>query len=548
MDCQFHYYVEKEPLLHHVVEKSKIQCIKSLLHRNVDVNESCSENITAIAIAIDNQDVEVVKLLLPHADLEKTFNIWNEDMSEWGVTNPMDFAKYVGNSEIYRAVMEKAEKCKIARSDAEELEKDTDYRLMQYCAPDEDLTVMHSMVLNDFESMRVLIEEDKTDVDVMCDCGRNALSSAIIRGNAEEVKLLLENGVVTDGSVVSSDTDDDLPIFVPALVLAANIGNCDILQSMTQYCSDLNNCDDIGRTALMVAATNLRYDCMQILLDGGCDAKITDNSRQNVLFYLLNQHIDGSDLEAVNWIYQLKSAGCSLDHLDDSGIYPLHLALRHDNENIFRHLLRAGAQPSLLPKYGHSPLYIAALRRNEDAVKYVEILLSYGASPEVSWQSVLPGTLLNDYCGYRMFQLIFDQEADINGIQDNIGTTLVASAILGRPEFSRIALENHAKINISNYTRIVPYHAKPMNVNNEALMLVFAAGERYPYFNDRHDDTRPDGIRSAEKDTRLANICRTSLRKYLVNANPTVNLFDLVSKTSLPMCLQKYVLFDMSFA
>ena len=543
MACVFHYYASHEPLLHHAVEKSMLQCLKYLVViRNVDVNKLCSGDINAIAIAIDNKDIEVVKMLLPYVNLRKRFMVWDEDRKEYFTTKPIQYARYVGNDEVCAALLEKADSVGVDESDEDEvLDTSRDIRLLRFCSPDGDLIALHSVLVKDFVAMRLLLDYDKAGVNEQCDCGDTVLGAAIRSENVNAVKIVLDKGGRTDINV-------PFPLMPPEqaspLALAAEIGNCDIIKAMVPYCNDFNVSDVLGRTPLMIAAASKNFDCMKLLIDAGCDVTITDNGRANVLCHLLDQEVREMDRQVViSWIYQLKVRGCSLNSCDDAGRHPLWFALNHDNEVIFRALLRAGADANYVCRFGDSTLYSATSISRANAVNYVEILLENGAVPDMSSDSPLPATVLNRHCGYRMFEMLLDREADINGVHPQFGTTLVASATYGKPEFTRAALQRHAQINICDYAVV---RQSPVYMNAEALLLVFASGEEYPYFNYEGDD-RPQVVRNAEEDVSLANICRKSVRKYLVERNNNRNLFDLVAHTGLPNCLQRYLLFDISF-
>ena len=95
-------------------------------------------------------------------------------------------------------------------------------------------------------------------------------------------------------------------------------------------------------------------------------------------------------------------------------------------------------------------------------------------------------------------------------------------------------------MNIANNRGQTPVECtKKLNHRNGILKLLFATGENI-------------GVRQvltakeSEIELFLIDLCRTSIRKHLLQVNPHGNLFFRVPKLGLPFSLFDYLLYDMS--
>ena len=110
----------------------------------------------------------------------------------------------------------------------------------------------------------------------------------------------------------------------------------------------------------------------------------------------------------------------------------------------------------------------------------------------------------------------------------------------GNPEIVKIALNAGAKINTSHNTFDFTY-----TYNEQALMLLFAAGEEWDYF--KYSREAPETIIETRKDFSLQNICRKAIRKNLNVTNPKQDLFRLVELLPLPKPIKNFLVYDVSF-
>ena len=336
----------------------------------------------------------------------------------------------------------------------------------------------------------------------------------------------------------------DLNTLNSIALLAAEFGNSKMLKRLIAFGADTNACDDMGRTLLMISAQGGHHKCIKVLLDAECNVQTTDSAANNAVMHLMQSPDGLTTYGGMMSLFYLKLEGAEMNAENIHGEYPLSLAIvRDDTQQSVKALLDAGANPNFISNFDETPLQVATSYELENGLTYVKDLLEYKANPEFVPSSPLPSTVMTN--SYELCLLLLDNNANLDGVNQSVGTLLLASAIFGRPQFTKLALTNNAKINISNYETIdESYKRAPENIEEEALMLVLASGEKYPYFESASE---PAEIRNYNRDIGLANICRKFIRNQLMESNPTINLFELVRRTSLPPILQNYLVFDMSF-
>ena len=145
---------------------------------------------------------------------------------------------------------------------------------------------------------------------------------------------------------------------------------------------------------------------------------------------------------------KLEGAEMNAENIHDE--YPLSLAIvRDDTQQSVKALLDAGANPNFISNFDEMPLQVATSYELENGLRYVKDLLEYKATPEFVPSSPLPSTVMTN--SYELCLLLLDNNANLDGVNQSVGTLLLASAIFGRPQFTKLALRNKAKINISKY-------------------------------------------------------------------------------------------------
>ena len=149
-----------------------------------------------------------------------------------------------------------------------------------------------------------------------------------------------------------------------------------------------------GDTALHVAAAAHQRAVAEALVALGADVHARNRRGAEPIHYAADgsPRADSSDRAAQSdAIAYLIEAGADPDAVDNSGVAPLHRAVRTRSSDAVSALLERGATPLLMNKSGSTPLHLAVQNTGKsnsgsDAAKeeqrrIIALLLAHGASP-----------------------------------------------------------------------------------------------------------------------------------------------------------------------
>ncbi|HEX4794594.1 MAG TPA: ankyrin repeat domain-containing protein, partial [Humisphaera sp.] len=111
--------------------------------------------------------------------------------------------------------------------------------------------------------------------------GESPLYAAVERGDLQSVKLLLARG--------AKPVADPQQRFMPPLLMAANFDNVEIVSALIASGADLKESDDLGNTALHLAATVGYQQIADILLKAGADPSAPNASGNTPLLRAAGQ-------------------------------------------------------------------------------------------------------------------------------------------------------------------------------------------------------------------------------------------------------------------
>lgn len=116
------------------------------------------------------------------------------------------------------------------------------------------------------------------------------LRYAIVCGDFERVKLLVESGADVNKSYSDDIHDDIAPIFT-----AIHYGSTEIAEYLIKQGADIEKKDSQSRTPLMCAAQALSHNMVSLLLDKGADPTIKNNNGETVADILKSEEITAED-------------------------------------------------------------------------------------------------------------------------------------------------------------------------------------------------------------------------------------------------------------
>jgi ankyrin repeat protein len=178
-----------------------------------------------------------------------------------------------------------------------------------------------------------------------------SLYLALERGDLNQVERHIRWG---------SDLNAPLPGGQLPLHMAAAAGRPAISRILIKHGANIESLNQAGHSALFSALSNGRTQVAQLLLKQG--ARLDAN---RMLRKLLHQQT--LDRDALAW---LRAQGAMLDHLD-KGQSLLGDAIRLNNLELVKRLVRAGADVNLAENSGLTPIQIATDLGNKDIIRHL---------------------------------------------------------------------------------------------------------------------------------------------------------------------------------
>ena len=430
----------------------------------------------------------------------------------------------------------------------------------------------------DVPRIRFLIDNCESSVNEASDSGRTPLASAVIRGNIDIVRMLLESGANCDslyffegGNVLHYAVEHKMEEIVDALIrnnvsvneknekgltalmIAAEKGNLRIIRKLIQSNCDINAVDRTGSTAVMMSVTHyLRneyltdeaMECIQEFIYAKADLSICDERGNNAVMKVRECWDENNE----HLLFSLITAGCDVNCVNGNGNYALMDACETDvQRSIVEGLIEHGAVVNGADNSDYTPLAHLAgnwIETEDECTKVCEILLNAGADPNKGTPVVKAASENRE----ELVEMLLNYGADINGVDEHLGTVLLVAGWRENHNIVKIALKYNAKINLGqDKAKDLPDYIDWPDKAHEtkALMLMAAAGELFP-FEEYDDEELPEIFLEVRDDLGLKNLCRKVLRKSVIANGTHENMFDAGRILGLPPILQDYLVFGMS--
>lgn len=225
------------------------------------------------------------------------------------------------------------------------------------------------------EAMVQVLLDREADPGISARTGATPLSAAISMRHLPVVDRLLLAG---------ADTNQALPGGVTPLMLSAALGLPEIAGRLLVRGADVDALDDQGLSALHCAALHAFtarerqrvLALFDLLLMADLPPDTANLAGQTPLLLLLGARAeagaacDEDVLLAV--LERLLGEDVSLDHQDQRGLSPLHMAAMHGLSRVVQRLLREGAERNLRDGLGRTPHDLALLRGYVDIASEFE--------------------------------------------------------------------------------------------------------------------------------------------------------------------------------
>ncbi|XP_063983689.1 ankyrin repeat domain-containing protein 29 isoform X3 [Diachasmimorpha longicaudata] len=251
-----------------------------------------------------------------------------------------------------------------------------------------DVELHLSAARGDAKRLRVLLESGRVHIDCKDKTSTTALFFAAQGGFVDIVNLLIEHGATVD----SCSIDGGTPLFV-----ACQCGHLDVVESMIERGANVNAHMKDGATALFIASQNGHVRILEVLLEHGAktDAARTDGAtplwiaaqmgHDHAVRRLLKAgaKVDATRHDGATPLFKASHKGHTsvigelLKYRPSLGLLPngesaLHAAALTGHMTVARQLVGAGADPLLVNQEGLTPLQLALRHSQGQVANYLK--------------------------------------------------------------------------------------------------------------------------------------------------------------------------------
>lgn len=234
-------------------------------------------------------------------------------------------------------------------------------------------TILHEQAL---DSYPIEIPVDQSLVDIKSSAGRTALMlTALNQNKTEKISCMDVENLLRAGSAI--DEQDDCG--ETALIMAIKAGRAEVVKCLLQYGADPTIPDDHKRTALHHAASINASDIVRIILETN-EVEVDSVDETDCSPLMIVAKLGYRDPETIALLIDAGAdINCTGNHVNGEmyqGRTALHYAVMQSNQELARYLVERGANLNIQDQMGQTPLFLAA---SQGHVEMVHMLVQAGA-------------------------------------------------------------------------------------------------------------------------------------------------------------------------
>lgn len=376
-------------------ENGNIMVLQSLLDNEADVNAADSEGHTALmAAAVRGRDDVMQYLIKRGADFKA------KDKNGLSVLDYYNKRKYLETlgfeinrfatpserlSAEFKFIAENHHRFNVALKESL-FEDNPDAAVADAIANLADIdvldengctTFLNAALYNKSRSVLEKLINGKADVNASCMDGKNALMFISAQaGEADTPALQIEKAklLLAGGTDINRTDDAGNTALMYAL---ANRADINYIRMLLASGADVNALSNLGETPLWTAVRqNLPSETVKLLIEYGADVNHKDRRGETPLWYLLRT--DGDEV----LIRTLLRGGADTEVTNAAGDIPLWYVLnKGGSDMVVENIIMAQDNLNIKNEHGDTPLLFAL--KNNYPSKFVKLLLSRGADPQI---------------------------------------------------------------------------------------------------------------------------------------------------------------------
>ena len=220
--------------------------------------------------------------------------------------------------------------------------------------PTSDPLMLH-IVRDDIEYVKACISDKQLHVNTCIKEGYTILHAAVVYKSEAIVKWLLKNGA--DPNLTDTNGQS-------AVMVAAESGYNDVVETLIEYKADVNQFSYIGWTALFYAAVNEHKEVMNKLVNHGASLDLADKDERTIFIVCCI-------LGLVSPVMYLMKLGADRMYKNSQNEDALMASAAFGRTSLVQFLVQSGLDVNSRSKSGMTALMFAAANRYYQAVLYL---------------------------------------------------------------------------------------------------------------------------------------------------------------------------------
>jgi ankyrin repeat protein/preprotein translocase subunit SecA len=420
------------------IQHGKIEVVKVLLSRNVDVNTLLPSGLCPLFLAIQNNYPDIALLLIQHSG-HSMVNV-SLDSGE----TPLHLAIERELYEVATQLLEAKARCDVRRN--------ADGHTPFHRVAEKGLVALARLMLKSGISVDLSLESKKTPLHLAAENGR-----------MEMVQYLVgEVGASIDAQTIQGETP---------LMLAIKAGHPHVAEFLVSHCK-INLVNQKDQTSSLLAARCGMFSVADRLLVRGEDPELKDIQNYNLIYQLinqgeyyrfkqllekgqinLNQSFDGRNLVAVAaergqflLVSLLLEKGLKFEAAPSNPLELVHYAAMADEIGFL-----------VKEDKGSSKVSLAYLAIKHGSQHCVEVLLKMLSNEEIRTQNLLLAAV--ESLNPVIMDQVIKRTSDVNQTLDQEDNTALHSAVAwGSRTLVELLLERGCDIQLKNNQGKTPFH------------------------------------------------------------------------------------------